>query len=52
MDIYDKDDNNILSKSLTGIIEKANETIAGLKCASMLRSKTLMVRHARIDWGE
>jgi len=34
MDIYDKDEDNILSKSLTDIIEKANETIAGLKCAS------------------
>ena len=34
MDIYDKDDDNILSKSLTYIVEKANETIAGLKCAS------------------
>jgi len=34
MDIYDKDEDNILSKSLTAIIEKANKTIAGLKCAS------------------
>jgi len=34
MDIYDKDEDNILSKSLTDIIEKANDTIAGLKCAS------------------
>ena len=34
VDIYDKDNDNILSKSLTYIVEKANETIAGLKCAS------------------
>ena len=34
VDIFDKDDNNILSKSLMSIVEKANKTIAGLKCAS------------------
>jgi len=34
MDIYNKDEDNILSKSLTAVIEKANETIAGLKCTS------------------
>ena len=34
MDIYNKDEDNILLKSLTAIIEKANETIAGLKCAN------------------
>jgi len=34
VDIYNKDDNNVLSKSLTYIVEKANETIAGLQCAS------------------
>ena len=34
MDIYDKEEDNVLSKSLTAIIEKANETIAGLKCAN------------------
>jgi len=37
MDIYNKDEDNILSKSLTAVIEKANETIAGLKCASKLK---------------
>jgi len=31
MDIYDKDSNNILTKSLTAIVDKANETIAGIK---------------------
>ena len=34
MDIYDKDDNYILTKSLTAIIEKANEAIAGIQDAS------------------
>jgi len=34
MDIYDKDSNNILTKSLTAIVDKANKTIAGIKDAS------------------
>ena len=34
MDIYDKDSNNILMKSLTAIVDKANETIVGIKDAS------------------
>jgi len=34
VDIYDKDDNNVLLKSLTYIVEKANETIAGLQYTS------------------
>jgi len=34
VDIYDKDDDNVLSKSLAFIVEKANKTIAGLHCAS------------------
>ena len=34
VDIFDKDDNNILSKSLTATIEKANEAIAEIQDAS------------------
>jgi len=33
VDIYDKDGNNILTKSLTAIIEKANEAISGIQDA-------------------
>jgi len=34
MDIYNKDSNNILTKSLTAIVDKANETIVGIKDVS------------------